>query len=64
MFRSDQPLQAAKHTVLHYFKLGASAEEFVVTFDGHILDESQTLASLGIPEVAALVIEHRNTSNR
>ncbi len=59
-FPVNQPLKALKREVMARLKLDPSqAEQFVVTREGNILDESRTLEQLGIQPGAILVIERR-----
>ena len=59
-FSIHQPLHALKREVMGRLKLDPSqADQFVVSFNGNILDESKTLGDLNIPSGAVLVIERR-----
>jgi hypothetical protein len=49
--------------VLQWLKFDVStADDFVVTFDGTLLDETKTLSALGIGDVAVLFIERRGNN--
>jgi hypothetical protein len=62
-FPGDQLLRVAKRVVLQSLKFDVStADEFVVTLDGMLLDETKTLSALGIGDVAVLFIERRGNS--
>ncbi len=59
-FPLNQPLQALKREVMGRLKLDPSqADQFVVTLGGNPLDETKTLAELGVAENSVLVIERR-----
>ena len=59
-FPANQPLHALKREVMGRLKLDPSqADQFVVSFNGQLLDENKTLAELAIPSGAILVIERR-----
>lgn len=59
-FPVNQPLHALKREIMGRLRLDPSqADQFVVTLEGNPLDESKTLAELGVPENAVLVIERR-----
>lgn len=59
-FPTNQPLHALKREVMGRLQLDPSqADEFTVTFEGNLLDESKTLAELGLQDNAVLLIERR-----
>jgi len=59
-FPLNQPLKAVKTRVMARLKLDPSkADDFIVVLEGNPLDESKTLAELGVPENSVLVIERR-----
>lgn len=59
-FPVNQPLHALKREVMGRLQLDPrQADQFIVTLEGNPLDESKTLAELGVPEHAVLVIERR-----
>jgi len=71
-FPAHQPLRVTKRSALERLKFERSKTEdfveklnpddFVITLDeGMLLDETKTLAALGISEHAVLCIEHRAT---
>jgi hypothetical protein len=60
-FPANQPLHALKREVMGRLKLDPSqADQFVVTLEGNVLNESRTLADLSVPQGAVLVIERRD----
>lgn len=60
-FPAEQPLHAIKREVMGRLKLDPSqADQFVVTLDGNILDESRSLADLKLPQGAVLIIERKD----
>jgi len=60
-FSLHQKLFALKREVMGKLKLDPSqADEFDLTLDGQVLDESKTLEELGIPEDSILVIERKD----
>ena len=60
-FPLDQPLKAVEKRVLAEAKLDPSqADDFVVTLNGRLLDESKKLLELGLAECDVLTIERRN----
>jgi len=60
-FPVNQPLHALKREVMGRLKLDPSqADQFAVTLDGNLLDESKTLGDLNVPANAVLVIERRD----
>ena len=59
-FPVNQPLHALTREVMGRLKLDPSqAEQFVVVLNGNPLDETKTLAELGITAGAVLTIERR-----
>jgi hypothetical protein len=59
-FSVNQPLKALKREVMGKLKLDPSqADQFVVVLNGNVLDESKTLAELGIAAETVLTIERR-----
>jgi hypothetical protein len=59
-FSPNRPLHAVKLEVMAHLKLDPSqANDFVVTLDGNILDERQTLSGLGLKDCLVLTIERR-----
>ena len=59
-FPVNQPLHAMKREVMGKLKLDPSqADQFVVTLNGNQLDETKTLAELGIAAESVLVIERK-----
>ena len=59
-FPANQPLHALKREVMGRLHLDPSqADQFMVTVEGNPLDESKTLAELGLQEGAILLIERR-----
>lgn len=59
-FPINQPLKALKREVMAKLKLDPSqADQFVVVLNGNVLDESKTLAELGIAAETVLTIERR-----
>lgn len=59
-FPVNQPLHALKREAMARLKLDPSqADAFMITLDGTTLDESKTLAELGIQPNAVLLIERR-----
>lgn len=59
-FPVNQPLNALKREVMGRLQLDPSqANEFIVTFEGNLLDESKTLAELGLQDNTVLLIERR-----
>ena len=59
-FPANEPLHALKRGVMGRLKLDPStADQFVLTFNGTALDESQTLRMLNIPANAVLVLERK-----
>jgi hypothetical protein len=60
-FPANQPLHAVKKTVMAKLKLDASqADQFAVTLDGNPLDESKTLAELGLTNNLILTLERHD----
>lgn len=60
-FAPNQPLQAVKKVVMAKLKLDPSqADEFVVTLDGNPLDETKTLAELGLTDNLILTLERHD----
>lgn len=59
-FPENQPLHSLKIKVMTEVKLDPSqSENFIVTYNGIILDENKSLKELEIPEGAILVIERK-----
>lgn len=59
-FPENQPLHSLKKEIMGKAKLDVSqSDEFNLTFNGEILDESQTLKELGIQDGAILVLERK-----
>lgn len=59
-FPVNQPLHALKREVMGRLKLDPSqADQFVVSLNGNVLDESKSLADLGVAAGSILVIERR-----
>lgn len=59
-FSVNQPLHALKREVMGRLKLDPSqADQFVVSLNGNVLDESKSLADLGVAAGSILVIERR-----
>ena len=60
-FATNQRLGAVKKVVMAKLKLDPSqAEQFVVTLDGEPLDESKTLAELGLTDNLTLTLERHD----
>ncbi|MBW3595884.1 MAG: hypothetical protein KY475_01260 [Planctomycetes bacterium] len=60
-FPPNQPLHAVKTKVMAHLKLDpGQADQFVVTRDGNPLDESKTLAELGLVDNLILTIERHD----
>jgi len=60
-FPPNQPLHAVKTVVMAKLKLDPSqADQFVVTLDGEPLDESKTLAELGLNDNLILTLERHD----
>ena len=59
-FPVNQPLHALKREVMGRLQLDPSqAEQFIITLEGNPLDETKTLAELGIQDNSVLLIERR-----
>lgn len=59
-FPSNQPLHAIKREVMGKLHLDPSkADEYVVTLNGNVLDESKGLGDLNVPENAVLILERK-----
>lgn len=60
-FAPSQPLHAVKTTIMARLKLDPSqADQFVVTRDGNPLDDSKTLAELGLTDSLILALERHD----
>ena len=59
-FPSNQPLHALKREIMGRVKFDPNtADQFVVTFQGTVLDESKSLSDLGIASGSVLTIERK-----
>lgn len=59
-FPLNQPLQALKSEIMARLQLDPSqADQFIITLGGNPLDESKTLAELGLQDNSVLLIERR-----
>jgi hypothetical protein len=58
-FPANQVLRLTKRRVIREVNLETvtQADDFVVSLDGHILDETKTLSSLGIRDLSVLSIK-------
>ena len=55
--RNDQPLSALKLQAMERFNLDASqADKYLVACDGNRLEETTTLAELGLPENSVIIL--------
>jgi hypothetical protein len=57
-FTPNEPVHAVKTAAMAHLNLDPSqAEKFILTFNGKMLDESLTLAELGINSGSVLILE-------
>jgi hypothetical protein len=59
-FPTNQPLHAIKRRVMGKLHLDPSkADEYVVTFNGNVLDENKTFNDLNVPDNSVLILERK-----
>lgn len=62
-FPKNQPIHALKTKAIAHFHMDPSqADQFILTYDGLTLDETQTLAELGIPDGAIIILERKDVT--
>jgi len=62
-FPNNQPVHALKTRAIAHFHMDPSqADQFILTYDGLTLDESRTLAELGIPDGAIIILERKDVT--
>lgn len=62
-FPKNLPVHALKTRAIAHFHMDPSqAGQFILTYDGLTLDESQTLAELNIPDGAIIILERKDVT--
>lgn len=62
-FPVNQPLKAVEKQVLAQLGLDPSkADDFVITLDGEVLDETKSLQELGLEDCTLLAVERREVT--
>jgi hypothetical protein len=60
-FSPNKPIHAVKTTAMAHLHMDPSqADQFVLTYNGQILNEGQTLEEAGIPDGSVLMLEKKD----
>lgn len=62
-FPPNQPIHAVKTTSMAHLHMNpGQADQFILSLNGQVLDESKTLSELGIPNGSVLILERKDVT--